>query len=80
MATKPNHASVYKKVPLLLRELREATGMTQRDLAAKLKRGQYFIARCETGSRRVDVAEFVEWCVACRFDPKAGLDRLTGGR
>ena len=33
-------------------------------------------ARCETGSRRLDVAEFVEFCVGCGVDPKQGLAGL----
>ncbi len=77
MATKPNHDQAYRGVPAYLRSLREAKGMTQRDLAAKLKKQQYFVARCETGSRRVDVAEYVAWCRACGADPKAGLDVLV---
>ena len=80
VATKPNHDLVYRRVPDFLTSLREAAKMTQRDLAAKLKKQQYYVARCETGSRRVDIAEYVQWCRACGADPKAGLDHLTGGR
>ena len=80
MGTKPNHDVTYRSVPEYLRSLREAKGLTQRDLAAKLKKKQYFVARCETGSRRVDVAEYVQWCRACGADPKAGLDHILVGR
>jgi ribosome-binding protein aMBF1 (putative translation factor) len=78
VSTKPNHDRLYKAVPSYLRSIREAQGLTQRDLAAKLKKQQYFVARCETGSRRVDVGEFVAWCLACKVVPKDGLDALTG--
>jgi transcriptional regulator with XRE-family HTH domain len=80
VATKPNHDLGYRHVPEYLRSIREAQHLTQRDLAAKLRKQQYFVARCETGSRRVDVAEFVRWCQACKVDPKDGLDALSGHR
>lgn len=80
MAIKPNHTQTYRRVPEFLRALRERAGLTQRDLAKKLKKAQYFVARCETGSRRVDIAEYVEWCLACKADPKAGLDELVARR
>lgn len=42
----------------LLVEKREAKGLTQTDLAAKLGEYQSFVARLESGQRRVDV---IEW-------------------
>jgi transcriptional regulator with XRE-family HTH domain len=80
MAIKPNHELIYRRVPEYLRSLREKAGITQRELARKIKKKQYFIARCETGSRRVDIAEFVEWCIACQMDPKNALDELVARR
>ena len=54
--------SIYTpKISLLcdrLRELREKSSLTQRDLAKKLEVPQTTIARMELGERRVDVAEF----------------------
>lgn len=68
MATKPNHALIYRTVPTFLRGAREASGMTQRQLAAKIKRPQWWVARIETGSRRVDIAEFIVFVEACGLD------------
>ncbi len=42
--------------------------MTQRQLAAKIKRPQWWVARIETGSRRVDIAEFIVFVEACGLD------------
>jgi ribosome-binding protein aMBF1 (putative translation factor) len=33
-------------------------GLSQKELAAKLKRHQSFVARLESGERRIDVVEF----------------------
>jgi len=76
MVTKAQHARGYRKVPGFLRGLREEAGFTQRALAAALKRPQSWIHNCETGNRRVDVAEFCGWCRACGVEPTVGLRRF----
>lgn len=76
MATKPNQARIYRRVPEFLREVREAAGLTQRELAQRIDRTQWWVARCETGSRRLDVAEFILWCDGCRVAPAEALQRL----
>jgi transcriptional regulator with XRE-family HTH domain len=62
---KAQHASACRAVPVMLREMREKAGLTQRELGALLKRPQSWVYNCETANRRVDVAEFVRWCRAC---------------
>ena len=76
MATKPNQAAGYRAVPSYLRELREKAGLTQRGLAARLKRPQWFVHRTETGSRRIDPSEFIDWSQACGVDPRAAIQHL----
>jgi transcriptional regulator with XRE-family HTH domain len=39
---------------------REAAGLSQRQLAAKLNRGNSFVWKLEAGERRIDVLEFME--------------------
>jgi hypothetical protein len=44
--------------------------MTQRQLAAKLKREHSFVGRIEIGERRLDLIEFWEYCRACEANPE----------
>lgn len=44
-----------------LLEARESLGLTQRDAAAALRRSQSFVAKCESGERRVDVVELAKF-------------------
>ena len=41
-----------------LDDARIKAGLSQQQLAAKLKRHQSFVARLESGERRIDVVEF----------------------
>lgn len=76
MPTKPQHAAIYRPVPGLLRFLREDAGLTQRQLAKRIKRPTTWVHESETGSRRVDIAEFVLFCSGCHVDPARMLRYL----
>lgn len=77
MATKSQHAHRYRRVPKLLLALREEAELTQRALGARLGKPQSWIYNCETGNRRVDLAEFCDWAAACGVDPVAAVRRFT---
>lgn len=60
---------------------RDAAGLTQVQLAAKLKRPQSYISKYERGERRLDVIEFLEVAEAVGFDPAEFIRKLaTSGR
>ena len=80
MATKPNQALIYRQVPPFLRHLRKESGQTQRGLAERMGRTQWWVARTETGSRRMDIAEFIEWSSGCGIEPTAALTTLMDRR
>jgi transcriptional regulator with XRE-family HTH domain len=80
MALKRNQALIYRKVPPFLRAMRERAGLTQRQLADKIGESQWFVARSETGSRRIDIAEFIEFCVGCGVEPAEALKELSERR
>jgi transcriptional regulator with XRE-family HTH domain len=48
---------------------RKAAGLTQHQLAKRLRRPQSFVAKYEGGERRVDVVQFIEICKAIEADP-----------
>jgi hypothetical protein len=54
--------------------------MTQRDVGKRLKKPQSWVFNCETGSRRVDLAEFCAWCEACGVDPANAVRRFIAAR
>ena len=56
---------------------RKTAGLTQRELAKRLRRPQSFVAKYEGGERRVDVVEFVAICWAIGADPAKILRALT---
>jgi transcriptional regulator with XRE-family HTH domain len=56
----PEYGCVLK----LLARLRQQSGLTQRDLAKRLKRERSFVWRIEKGERRLDVVEFYWVCCA----------------
>jgi transcriptional regulator with XRE-family HTH domain len=62
-------AQRYRQLPAFLREMRERANLTQRDLAKELRINHTMVHNSETAERRVDVAEFVDWAVACGLDP-----------
>ncbi len=49
----------HKALIALLIEKREAAGLTQTELAERLGEYQSFVARLESGERRVDVVELI---------------------
>ncbi len=57
--------------------MRKRAAMTQRDLAEAVGREQNYIARIETGQRRVDLVEFVILCRACQVEPAAEMLSLV---
>jgi transcriptional regulator with XRE-family HTH domain len=63
----------------LLIEERVAAGMTQDDLADALGEYQSFVARLESGQRRIDVIEFLDIAKVVGFDPKALITKLEIG-
>ena len=73
---KSQHALSYRAVPNLLREIREGAKLTQRELATRLNRSQPWVHKSEIGERRVDISEFLEWCLGCGVDAEGEFRRL----
>jgi hypothetical protein len=77
---KAQQATRYRLLPKLLRELREDAALTQRELALKLYVTHVFVHKSEVGDRRVDITEFMDWCLACGVEPVEAFKRLRHKR
>ena len=77
---KSQHAASYRAVPALLKGMREEAGLTQRELAARVRRSQPWVHKSEIGERRVDISEFLEWCLGCGAEPETMFKRLIRSR
>ncbi|MBI5764694.1 MAG: helix-turn-helix domain-containing protein [Planctomycetes bacterium] len=67
---KAQQSWTYRVLPRMLRRLRENAGLTQRELATRVRRTQPWVHKSEIGERRVDITEFLSWCLACKVDPE----------
>ena len=73
---KPRRSKRYKALIGLIVARREAAGMTQSDLAARLGKSRSFVARLESGQRRITVVEFMTLAKILRFDPYEVISTL----
>jgi transcriptional regulator with XRE-family HTH domain len=73
---KSSHSSEYRALREELRRLRAAAGLSQRDLAAELGVAHSWVAKVESGERRIDLVEFLWFAAACEADPIASAKRI----
>jgi transcriptional regulator with XRE-family HTH domain len=57
-------------------EARKATGLSQREFAAELKRSNNFVWRIEAGERQVNVLDFIDIANAAGLEPAELMDRV----
>jgi len=70
------HTCEYEYLRSELRRIRENASLSQRELALKLQVPHSWVAKVETGERRVDVIEFCWFVSACDGDPIGALKRV----
>jgi transcriptional regulator with XRE-family HTH domain len=70
------HTLEYAALRTELRGAREGAGLSQRDLASRLKVPHSWVAKVETGERRIDLVEFCWFVSACGSDPRTVMERL----
>lgn len=65
-----------RKIRELVRELRQAAGLRQVDLAERLERPQSFVSKYESGERSLDFLEVMEVCRALGVSMVEFVQRL----
>jgi transcriptional regulator with XRE-family HTH domain len=74
------HTPEYGALRAELSKMRKTAGFSQRELAARLRVPHSWVAKVESGERRIDLVEFCWFASACGADPLAifeGLLRRT---
>ena len=66
----------HRAVIAAIVEAREAADLTQRELAAKLRRSDSFVWKIEAGERRVEVLEFIEIAHCLGLEPTELMRRV----
>lgn len=70
---KSTHTRAYRLLRDQLVALRASAGLTQRELAQRLKVAPSWVAKTELGERRLDVIEFCRVAKACHAAPESVL-------
>ena len=65
----PRHAALWA----FLIEKRNKAGLSQYEVAARVGRYQSYVARIESGQRRIDAVELVKLAEAIGFDPAKAI-------
>lgn len=63
------HSTKQQQLRLIFKHQRESLGLTQRQLAERMGVIYSLIGKIETGDRRLDVIEFIDYCHALKLEP-----------
>lgn len=78
---KSTHTREYAALRAALTAARKSAGISQRELATRLNVPHSWVAKVESGERRIDVVEFWWFMSACDADPasasRALIDQLA---
>lgn len=74
--TKSTHTPAYEKFRFLLVAAREKSKLTQAEVSSRLGRPQSFVAKYESGERRLDIIEFLQISEALEADPISIITEL----
>ena len=72
------HSPENARLIAWLKEQRKGQGLTMRDLAGKLNVSHSFIGKIEQGERRLDVVEYLHYCLVLGVAPEEGLAVTSG--
>lgn len=72
--TKSIHTDEMTVLRHSLKSQGKAQRLTMRSLAQRIARPHSFVQRVEEGDRRLDLVEYVRYCIALGINPQTGLD------
>ena len=72
----PIHDPGHRRIAAMLVELRKQRGLLQQDVADRLGRPQGFVSKVESGARRLDVIELLDFLRVLEADPHAFVDAV----
>jgi transcriptional regulator with XRE-family HTH domain len=67
----------HRAVIAVLVATRKTAGLSQQQLAARLRKPQSFVSKYETGERRLDLPEFIRVSRCLNADPGALITKIT---
>lgn len=76
MGARAQHTLKYRRLCALLRKWRDDAGLTQRELAKRLRKPHSYVHKVEVADRRIDPVEFVAWCRACDRSPSRAIIQI----
>ena len=65
----PHMEPAHQILCAVLTDARTRAGLTQRELAARMKRLQSFVGKIESGSRHINLLEFIQVARALEIEP-----------
>ena len=72
------HSAEHTYLRQLLIRRRLDLGLSQRALAERMNVVHSFVGKVETGDRRLDIFEFIDYCRALNWQPEEVLQSLQG--
>ena len=70
--------SIYKDEMLALQDQlksqRKSQNLIMHNLVTRMARPHSFIYKVEQGERRLDVVEYIWYCIALNIDPRIGIE------
>lgn len=74
------HSTDYRKLIEWLKSAREARGWGMRELGERIEEPHTFVQKVESMERRLDVYEYVQYCLALGINPADGLKLMQRSR
>jgi len=66
----------YEFFQKALADARQQKGLTQAEIAARLRKPQSYVSKYESGERRIDIIEFLDVCEALGINPITFLRKI----